>query len=171
MNNLSGPRRYCFFIIWPTFKRVWRPLLCNIIINNDNFNQTICNAIATEYDKKVQQLQVELNKSNTELKSLKNEIDDLSQYSRCSCLVIHGIPYSLSENTDEVVKKFLKEHIQIEINDADIDRFHCLCSINEKQPLVVKFTRYNLKSKIYVNKKKPAGKPFLIFKLLTSKMD
>ena len=29
MYNLSGPRRYCFFIIWPTFKKVWRPLVYN----------------------------------------------------------------------------------------------------------------------------------------------
>ena len=116
-------------------------MLCNIIINNNNFKQTIYNAIATEYDEKVQQLQVELNKSNTELKSLKNELDDLSQYSRRNCVVIHGISYSPSENTDKVVKNFLNEHLQIEINDADIDRSHRLRSINQKQPLVVKFTR------------------------------
>ena len=43
--------------------------------------------------------------------SLTMHLDNQCQYSRCNCLLIHGLKESNSENTDGLAIKNLNEHI------------------------------------------------------------
>ena len=68
-----------------------------------------------------------------------------------------------NENTNEVVKEFFGKYLKIDINDYDVDRTYRLVSkptgntlSKEKErtsPIIVKFTRYDLKQLIYSSKK------------------
>ena len=64
---------------------------------------------------------------------LAQKVDDLSgavekqeQYSRCNCLLVHGIPKKKQQNTDEPCIKAINEHLDLAINDRDIDRIYCI---------------------------------------------
>ena len=76
-----------------------------------------------------------------------------------------------NENTDDIVLKTISEELDIEIEENDLDRTHRIGSRNRKegkpQAIIVKFTRYAIRNKVYSNKKK--GKNFLITESLTSR--
>ena len=59
-------------------------------------------------------------------KSLLSETDDLEQYSRRNCLVLHGVNESNEENTNEIIIKTFSEEIGVEIKEDDLDRSHRL---------------------------------------------
>ena len=69
-----------------------------------------------------------------------------------------------NENTDDIVLKTISEELDIEIEENDLDRTHRIGSRNRKEgkprAIIVKFTRYAVRNKVYSNKKK--GKKFLI---------
>ena len=57
---------------------------------------------------------------------LKDKLDEAEQYSRRNCLLIHGVPETDNENTDEKVKAFCKNklNIKLPVTDFDLDRSH-----------------------------------------------
>ena len=63
--------------------------------------------------------------------------------------------------------------LDIEIKENDLDRTHRIGNRNRKdgkpRAIIVKFTRYATRNKIYSNKKKLKGKKFLITESLTSR--
>ena len=59
-------------------------------------------------------------------KSLPSEIDNLEQYSRRNCLVLHGVNESNNENTNEIIIKTFSEELGVEIKENDLDRSHRL---------------------------------------------
>ena len=98
------------------------------------------------------------------MKHVDSEVEELEQYSRRSCLLIHGIPY-VKEDTDKVVLNFLKKKLDIELEDNSIDRSHCLKSIttkNRPKPIIVKFVTHNDKDWVYCIKKKLKNQEYLI---------
>ena len=102
-------------------------------------------------------------KENT--KNLEEKLDG-----RRNCLLIHGIKKEKNENTYEVAKDFFGNYLKININDCDVDRTHGMVSkptgnalSKEKEripPIIVKFTRHDLKQIIYSSKKLLAKQPF-----------
>ena len=100
------------------------------------------------------------------------KIDDLEQYSRRNCLLLHGVKEDDEENTDEIVLRTVAEEIGIEINEQDIDRTHRLGKPNRKdgkpRPIIVKFTRYAVRNKVYTYKRNLKGKRLLITESLTA---
>ena len=52
-------------------------------------------------------------------KSLLFEIDDLEQYSRRNCLVLHGVNENNDENTNEIIVKTFSEKLGVEIKEDD----------------------------------------------------
>ena len=108
---------------------------------------------------------------------LTQKVDDLSkavekqeQYSRRSCLLLHGIPEKKQENTDELCIKAINEHLDLDINDSDIDRTHRIenpRNTDEKpRPIVIKLVRYNDRKNIF-DSKKVKGKKIVITDSLT----
>lgn len=108
--------------------------------------------------------------SDTVTKLVK-KADDQEQYSRRNCLLVHGLPETSRENTDDLVISMFKNEMDIEIFSDDIDRSHRIGKKkddpNKVRPVIVKFTRYNDRNKVYRNKKRLKGKKMSITESLT----
>lgn len=110
---------------------------------------------------------------------LKDEVDSLEQYSRRNCLLIHGIKEDLdesgstatdrNENTDDITIKFFQDHLNLNINEWDIERSHRLGRLkpDRPRPIIVKFTRYNTRSEVFRAKRLLKGTGFVITESLT----
>lgn len=93
-----------------------------------------------------------------------DKIDELEQYSRRNCLLIHGIEENQSENTtNKAIDTFDK--LDINIDTKDIDRSHRLgrkstnSTSNEThkrkpRPIIVKFVSYAQRNLVFRNKRK-----------------
>ena len=77
-------------------------------------------------NEKVNQLEKIIENLVEQQKSLSSEIDDLEQYSRRNCLVLHGVNESNDENTNEIIIKTFSEELGVEIKEDDLDRSHRL---------------------------------------------
>ena len=84
------------------------------------------------------------------------------QYSRHNCLLLHGIPEKKHENTDELCIKAKNEHLDLDINDRDIDRTQRIGNprnADEKpRPIIIKLVRYNDRKRSFDSKKKLRGR-------------
>ena len=114
-----------------------------------------------EKDKIISELQKNVNDMSATIESLKGCLDRQEQYSRRNCLLIHGLPESKNENTDELVIDTIKEKMGEETEKDEIDRSHRLGApkINGKsRQIIIKFIRCNIRCRIFKNKKKLMGK-------------
>ena len=88
------------------------------------------------------------------------------QFLRRNCLLLHGIPEKKQENTGELSIKAINEHLDLAINDKDIDRTHRKGNprnAGEKErPIIIKLVRYNDRKRIFDCKKKLKGKKIAI---------
>ena len=79
-------------------------------------------------------------------------------YSRCNCLLLQGIPEKKQENTDELFIKTLNEHLDLDINNRDINRTHCIGNLRnadkKPRPITIKLLRCNDRKKTFDSKKK-----------------
>ena len=101
-------------------------------------------------------------------------IDRQEKYSRRNCLLKHGIVKETAEDTDEKIINKLQQSMDETIKPEDIDKSHRLCkpksSKNAKpRPMILKFTRYNTRNRIYRNKKKLKGTGISVTESLTTK--
>ena len=75
-------------------------------------------------------------------------------------MLIHGLPESKNENTDELVLDTVKEKMGEEIEKDEIDRLHRLGAPKnngKSRPIIIKFVRHNTRCRIFKNKKKIEG--------------
>ena len=104
---------------------------------------------------------------NITLDKADRSLDRQEQYSRRNRLLIHGIDEENQENIDEVVINVLKK----EMDEEDIDRSHCLGNRkpdkSKPRPIIIKFSRYNVRAKIFKNKRKLKGKQISVTESLT----
>ena len=86
-------------------------------------------------------------------------------------MLLHGIEENKKEDTDSPVTENLKKYTGIELSDFDIDRSHRLekPKPNKPRPLIVKFTRYNIRSKIFSSKGTFKGSNISLTESLTQK--
>ena len=102
-------------------------------------------------DEKISQVEKTIENLVEKQKSLSSDIDDLEQYSRRNCLVLHGISESIDENTNEILIKTFSEELGVEIKENDLDRSHRLgkpkIKDNKPQSIIVKFARYAVRRK------------------------
>ena len=77
-------------------------------------------------------------------------------------MLVHGLPKTTLENTNYLVITMFKNDMDIEIFSDDIDRLRRIGKQkdhpNKVRPVIVKFTRYNDRNKIFRNKKTLKGK-------------
>ena len=81
--------------------------------------------------------------------------DDIEQYTRRTNIRIFGILENKHEKTDELVKQFCKDELNIELKDDDISRSHRVgrtsyATFTERRPrpIIVHLTRHNKKVEI-----------------------
>ena len=126
----------------------------------------------TEKEKIISELQKNVNDMSATIESLKGCLDRQEQYSRRNCLLIHGLPESKNENTDELVIDTIKEKMGEEIKNNEIDRSHRLGSPKnngKSRPIIIKLVRYNTRYRILKNKKKLKEKTINVKKSWTKK--
>ena len=115
-----------------------------------------------EKEREIAELKSTINSLNVRLDKADRALDRQEQYSRRNCLLIHGIDEENQENTDEVVINVLKKEMDEEITHLDIDRSHRLgnrkLDKSKPRPIIIKFSRYNVRARIFKNKKKLKGK-------------
>ena len=122
-------------------------------------------------DEKIQLLENRVEILKEEKESQGKEIDDLEQYSRRNCLLLHGVVETNAECTDDIIIKTCAEELGIDVKQEDLDRSHRLGKVkrndNKPRPIIVKFARYAVRNKVFSNKKKLKGKKLLITESLT----
>ena len=126
---------------------------------------------------KIKVLEKQIKKFEKELDCIKYAQEEQEQYSRRSCLLVHGVPEQTEENTDDVALKLFKSKPELNIKETDIDRSHRITSKrhssdNDTNPqpraLIVKFARYNIRQKVYAPKIKLKKTSIFIREHLTS---
>ena len=100
-------------------------------------------------------------------------LDRQEQYSSRNCLLVHGLEENNNEDTDQEIFNIVKNDLAEEITIHDIDRTHHLgerkLDNNVPRPIIVKFTRYNVRNRIFKTKKKLKGKTVSITESLTKR--
>ncbi|XP_041462187.1 uncharacterized protein LOC121413437 [Lytechinus variegatus] len=120
-------------------------------------------------DTKIQQLESKLLKAEA-------RVEDLEQYSRRNCLVIHGIKENINEDTDQIISKLGKEKLDVDITPDNIDRSHRIGVRGRvdrnghpiHRPIIAKFTTYGPRSRIYEARSKLKSTSIYIHENLTS---
>ena len=130
-----------------------------------------------KYKDEVGAITQRMNDMKKEIIKLQDEKDDAEQYSRRNCLRIYGVPENPGENTDRLVLDIFNEKLGLTVSKEALDRSHRIPARNavqhdqEKQasgdvstyadaatkdtrrpksrPIIVKFSRYNVRSEIY----------------------
>ena len=69
---------------------------------------------------------------NRKEKSLTSDVDDLEQYSRRNCLLLHRVQENENENANDIVLKTMSEELDIEIKANDLDRTHRIGNRNRR---------------------------------------
>ena len=53
-------------------------------------------------------------------------VDDIQQYSRRNCLLVHGLKKDKNESTDDLVLNLFNEKLGVAVDNSMIDRSHRL---------------------------------------------
>ena len=90
--------------------------------------------------------------------ALENDVDELEQYSRRNCLLIHGVKEDNKEEVEEKVKDVVNTKLELNLESRDFDRMHRLgkrtpASATKPRPIIVKFASYRQRSKVFSQKK------------------
>ena len=98
--------------------------------------------------------------------------DDLEQYSRRNCLVLHGIPETKQESTDKLVVDTINSKLNVKISPTDLDRTHRIGKhspvSNRPRAIIVKFARYNVRASVFREKKLLKNSKIMLTESLTS---
>ena len=124
-----------------------------------------------EKEQEIAELKSNINSLNARLDKADRVLDRQEQYSRVNCLLIHDIEKENQENADEVVINVLKQEMDEETTHLDIDRSHRLENrkLDKSKPrlIIIKFCRYNVRARIFENKRKLKGKGTSVTESLT----
>ena len=121
-------------------------------------------------------LQQMIDSTMKRLSAVERRQDDLEQYSRSNCLVIHGcenVPKSKLGKYLEIenfVCNTLNEHLQLDspLQANDLDIAHPLPS-KKGTPVIVKFIRRTQKNEVYRKKRLLKGTKMIITEFLTKR--
>ena len=78
------------------------------------------------------------------------------QYSWRNCLPIHGVEENRNEDTDNLSISIINKHLGLDIKPSDIDQMHRNRNKNKvrkKGRTIIKFTRYNIRKNVFMNKR------------------
>ena len=115
----------------------------------------------SELEKKVDQLENNLQSSIEQGNILEKKLeeatkmhDNLEQYSRKFNLEIYWIPEQEKEDTEEIVLNLAKR-LNVNLEPEDIDIAHRMKEGNTRpRPIIVRFTNYYSRNRLYMNRKK-----------------
>jgi len=112
----------------------------------------------------ITRIKASIRNSDSEIKQLKDNINDMEQYTRRECLEIRGIPQQDGEDTNEIVRK-VGDLVDIDVKTEDISISHRLqartnrASKQPKEPsIIVKFARRDVREALYKARSKLRSK-------------
>ena len=123
-------------------------------------------------DELIMKLQMQVTELTDKVSNLSVQVDEQEQYSRQNCLQIHGVEENRNEDTDTFSLNITNEHLRLDIQPFDIDRTHRIGNKNKAlkkgRAIIIKFTRYNTRKKVFMNKSKFKGTNISVTESLTS---
>ena len=100
-----------------------------------------------EKEEIIKNLEGKMNNLTETVAKLVKQANNQEQYSRRNCLLVHDLPETTLENTDNLVITMFKNEMDIEMFSDDTDRSHRIGKqkddSNKVRSVIVKFTRYN----------------------------
>ncbi|XP_035699286.1 uncharacterized protein LOC118431946 [Branchiostoma floridae] len=126
--------------------------------------QAVIKSTVAHLENKVEEAAVSIHQHSRRL-------NELEQYSRRNCLLLHGATTSDSDSVS-VVLDLAKNKLGVTLSESEIDRAHPLPGRKEsnsgrKPPIVIKFVSYNTRNKIFTAKSKLKGSGMYITEHLT----
>ena len=121
---------------------------------------------------KLEKLQQENLKLQTEIKELKPDADEAEQYSRRNCLILTGVPEVQKEDTDDIIRDVAQKWLNVQLDIRSIDRSHQLgkkTSHGKPRPIIVKLCNYHDKEKMSQAKKNLKCTKIMIVDSLTKR--
>jgi len=132
--------------------------------------EAITKGVASVFAEQVREL-------NQTIRDQAKKINDLQRYTRRNSVRVYGIPEAPSgqkEDTDVLVRDVFKTQLKVEVSPSEICRSHRAgTTIKGKsgevllRPVIVKFTIYNARHRVYKEKKKLKCSPICIKEDLT----
>ena len=118
-------------------------------------------------------LKENIGKMQKSLTNMQEAIEEQEQYSRRECLRFYGVPESASEDTDDVIIAFVEKHLKVHLEKSDVARSHRITPRGGRKednplPIIVRFTTYNIRRRVYEAKAKLKGSKVFIQEDLTS---
>ena len=139
-------------------------------LSKSNDAAAACNFVADATDQRqhlekmeasIQNLEKMVKELATTVRDNEKKVDDIEQYSRRNCLILHGnkdIPStgSYSEFELYVLNKLNSRlNLDYKISSSDIDTCHVLPTKRSKPvPIIIKFVRRSVRELVFINKKK-----------------
>ena len=138
-------------------------------VENDNSQLRREYETQAKKTKAVEERNIELTKK---CKKQDQKNDMLEQYGRRNCLLLHGVPEKVNEDTDKTFIDTVNDKLNMNIGLRDIGRSHRLGAPRDDEsarPIIAKFPRYNTRASIYGKKKMLKGSKMMITESLTQK--
>ena len=113
----QGEKKYEKLITNAKFLNDMAEKLINILGKHSLFQKILNRIVDIKIKERFQTLEKQLSAMN-------QKIEAQEQYTRRNCQVFHRIDNSPHAHTDELIKKFAWENLDVEIYDTDIDHSH-----------------------------------------------
>lgn len=114
------------------------------------------------------------------IEKVETRVDEVEQYSRRNCILLHGVPETAAEEPCAVVCDVFKNKLGLDIKILDIDRAHRLGRNGQNsnrtaadivkegsRPIIVKFVSYASRALVFKQKVKLKGTKIFITESLT----
>ena len=134
----------------------------------------------------LQRLKSEVTKLRSDIDSMSQKLvvhedwmDDLEQYSRRNCLLLHGIPEKPNEDATKLVLDTFAQKLNIELDETRLERSHRIGAKDRRRtaanvvkegrrPIIVKFISYRDRDMVWKSKRNLKNTGLLITESLTS---
>ena len=104
---------------------------------------------------RITQLEQQIADLHRKVQTAMLEVDNLQQYSRCNCLLFHGITESRDEDTDQLVIDQCNEKLNLSITREMLERLGRKRDQGGKpHAIIVKFCSYRNRCLVFINKKR-----------------
>ena len=113
-----------------------------------------------------------------QVKDLQDDLDEQQQYSRRTCLLVHGIKEKEGtaketvEEVEEKVREVFENKVKVKLDVKDISRTHRLGKkrdAGKPRPVIVRFLSYRQRHQIFVAKKNLKGSRITVTENLTKR--
>lgn len=118
-------------------------------------------------------IQTVVSELKTRVTNCEDRTDQLEQYSRRNCLLIHGVREQSGENTYAVTLDIINNAMGVKLGYDDIDRVHRIGAPNRSgadkmiRPIIIKFISYQAREAVWRAKIKLKGSRIVLSESLT----